>query len=61
MQRCTFAPLMGGNDWDDGAAWGTGGSAGLHGDVRIGGHPIDGVNGILAYNYFPTKGDSIRR
>jgi hypothetical protein len=48
-----------GNDWDDGAAWGTAGSAGARGDVRIGGHPIDGPSGILAYNYFPSNGDMV--
>jgi hypothetical protein len=50
---------VGGNDWDDGAAWGTAGSSGVRGDVRIGSHPIDGVNGILAYNQFPPNGDQI--
>jgi hypothetical protein len=49
----------GSSDWDDGAAWGTAGSAGLRGDVRIGGHPIDGASGILAYNYFPLNGDMV--
>lgn len=45
------------NDWDDGAAWGTAGSNGLRGDVRIAGHTIDGVGGVLAYNFFPNDGD----
>lgn len=54
--RVTF----GGNDWDDGAAFGSSaGAAGLRGDIRIGGHNIDGVNGILAYNYFPSTGDMV--
>lgn len=46
----------GANDWDDGAAWGSGGGA-SRGDVRIAATNIDGVNGILAYNYFPSNGD----
>lgn len=41
---------------DDGAAFGANGLLGARGDVRIGMHPIDGVNGVLAYNYFPTPG-----
>jgi hypothetical protein len=48
-----------GNQWDDGAAFGNGGAtgaAGLRGDVRIGGHTIDGGSGILAYNYYPSFG-----
>ena len=53
--RVTF----GGNAWDDGAAWGTGGAAGFRGDLRIAMKPIDGVNGILAYNYFPSNGDMV--
>ncbi|MBL8877917.1 MAG: immunoglobulin domain-containing protein [Phycisphaerales bacterium] len=46
----------GGNDWDDGAAWGTSGSPGLRGDVRIGMHSIDGGSGVLAWNQFPSQG-----
>lgn len=49
---------VGGNDWDDGAAWGNGGNAN-RGDMRIGMHPIDGLNGILAYCYFPSSGDMV--
>ncbi len=49
----------GGNDWDDGASWGTGGTAGLRGDVRIGMKNIDGGSNILAYNAFPTGGDMV--
>lgn len=45
-----------GNDWDDGAAWGSSGSAGLRGDVRIGMHFIDGGSGVLAWNQFPSQG-----
>lgn len=45
-----------GNDWDDGASWGSSGSAGLRGDVRIGMHFIDGNSGILAWNQFPSQG-----
>ncbi|MBX3377703.1 MAG: immunoglobulin domain-containing protein [Phycisphaeraceae bacterium] len=48
---------VGGNDWDDGAGWGTGGAAGARGDVRIGAHPIDGAGGVLAWNQFPSGGD----
>lgn len=29
---------------------------GLRGDVRIGGIPMDGIGGTLAYNYFPSGG-----
>lgn len=47
-----------GVDWDDGAAWGSAGAA-TRGTMRIGMHNIDGVNGILAYNYFPTSGDMV--
>jgi hypothetical protein len=47
---------VGGNDWDDGAAWGTGASANLRGDVRICSKNIDGGSGILAYNNFPPFG-----
>jgi serralysin len=50
---------VGGNDWDDGAAWGTAGSATLRGDVRISMKPIDGLNGVLAYNSFPSNGDMV--
>jgi hypothetical protein len=49
---------------DDGAAMPqsgvTNGAAGLLGtrpDVRIGGKTLDGVNSVLAYNYFPNAGD----
>jgi hypothetical protein len=47
-----------GDDWDDGAAWGNGSGAN-RGQIRIGMHNIDGVNGILAYCYFPTNGDMV--
>lgn len=53
--RVTF----GGNDWDDGAAFGAAGLAGARGDVRICGKTIDGVNGVLAYNFFPSDGDMV--
>jgi hypothetical protein len=48
-----------GVDWDDGAAWGTGGNGTTRGDIRIGMKPIDGANGILAYNASPTNGDMV--
>ncbi len=54
-QRVTF----GGNDWDDGAAWGSGGVAGRRGDVRICMKSLDGGNGVLAYNSFPNDGDMV--
>lgn len=50
---------VGGNDWDDGAAWGSAGLAGARGDIRIGMHLIDGLNGVLAYNQFPSNGDMV--
>ncbi len=46
------------NEWDDGAAWGTGGGGG-RGDVRIAMKTIDGAGGILAYNSFPDNGDMV--
>lgn len=48
----------GGNEWDDGASWGSAGSAG-RGDVRISMKRIDGRNGVLAYNFFPSNGDMV--
>lgn len=48
-----------GNEWDDGASWGSAGSAGLRGDVRISMKNIDGGSGILAYNYYPSNGDMV--
>ncbi|MCC6383216.1 MAG: matrixin family metalloprotease, partial [Dehalococcoidia bacterium] len=50
---------VGGNDWDDGASWGSGYSAGNRGHVRISMHQIDGSSGILAYTYFPQNGDMV--
>lgn len=47
---------VGGDDWDDGAVWGSSGAAGLRGDIRICMKPIDGANGVLAYNNFPSSG-----
>lgn len=42
---------------DDGATFGTtAGQLGFRGDVRIGGHLIDGNSGVLAYNFFPSSG-----
>ena len=32
---------------------------GRHWTCRVGGHPIDGANNILAYCYFPQTGDSV--
>ncbi|MFK7738453.1 MAG: matrixin family metalloprotease, partial [Pirellulaceae bacterium] len=44
--------------FDDGAPMGQGnrGVEGVRGDVRIGGRPIDGNFGVLAFNYFPNGG-----
>ncbi len=50
---------VGGNDWDDGASWGSNYSANNRGHVRISMHQIDGSSGILAYNYFPQNGDMV--
>src|SRR5262249_28794844 len=50
---------VGGNDWDDGAIWGTAGAAGARGDIRIAMHVIDGANNVLAYNQFPSNGDMV--
>ena len=45
---------------DDGANFGYfGGSANVRGDVRIGGHNIDGNSGTLAYNFFPNTSDMV--
>ncbi len=52
---------------DDGAAFpsvasqspGAPGVVGMRGDVRIAGHDIDGIAGILAYNFFPDIGDMV--
>jgi len=33
------------------------GVLGVRGDVRIGGHPVDGPSNVLAYNYFPNFAD----
>ena len=45
---------------DDGASFvGSSGSLGVRGDVRIGGHYIDGNSGVLAYNFFPNTGDMV--
>jgi hypothetical protein len=52
--RVTF----GGNDWDDGASWGSSGSAN-RGDIRICMKPLDGAFGILAFNSFPSNGDMV--
>lgn len=44
---------------DNGGTMGGGqnnGVLGVRGDVRIGGHGIDGNGGVLAYNYFPGDG-----
>ena len=45
---------------DDGARFPrTSGRVGVRGDVRIGGHRIDGPSDILAYNYYPSNGDMV--
>ena len=35
------------------------GQVGVRADIRIGGKPIDGNGGTLAYNYFPPSGDMV--
>ena len=47
---------------DDGASFsGTPGSLGVRGDMRLGGHSVDGQGGsnILAYNWYPNNGDMV--
>ncbi len=45
---------------DDGVGHNTSpGVNGVRGDLRLGGHFIDGNSGILAYNYFPQSGDMV--
>ncbi len=46
---------------DDGAAFpnSSGSATAPRGDVRIGGRNLDGVNGVLAFNYFPNTGDMV--
>lgn len=49
---------------DDGAAFSSSASAapgavGVRGDIRVGGHAIDGSNGTLAYNFYPNHGEMV--
>jgi len=45
---------------DDGAPFAyVSGSLGERGDVRLGGHRIDGDSNVLAYNFFPDTGDMV--
>jgi hypothetical protein len=45
---------------DDGVRLGTAsGRIGVRGDVRIGGKPVDGPFGVLAYNAYPNDGDMV--
>jgi Matrixin len=45
---------------DDGAAHPSSpGLTNVRGDIRIGGHRINGNGGVLAYNYFPDTGDMV--
>ncbi|NNF07688.1 MAG: matrixin family metalloprotease [Candidatus Eisenbacteria bacterium] len=49
---------------DDGADFSSFSSAnpgvlGVRGDVRIGGHPIDGNSGVLGYNFFPNNSEMV--
>ncbi len=49
---------------DDGAAYSdyssrAPGVVGVRGDIRIGGHTIDGPSGTLAYNFFPDNGEMV--
>ena len=48
-----------GQPWDDGASWGSSGSPGLRGDLRISMKNIDGGSGVLAFNFFPSNGDMV--
>lgn len=48
----------GANPWDDGAAFGNVGGAGVRGDVRIAMRPFSN-NNVLAFNSFPTNGDMV--
>jgi serralysin len=50
-QRITYN----GNDWDDGASWGSSGSS-TRGDIRISAMNIDGPSNVLAYTYYPGTG-----
>ncbi|MDP1660971.1 MAG: GC-type dockerin domain-anchored protein [Phycisphaerales bacterium] len=47
-----------GVDWDDGAAWGQGGSP-TRGDIRIAMRSLDGASGVLAFNSYPDNGDMV--
>jgi serralysin len=47
---------MPGQDWDDGAVWGSAGNGTTRGDVRICMKVIDGGSNTLAYNNFPSNG-----
>jgi len=59
LSGITFTRITsGGNDWDDGAAWGSNGSA-SRGDIRISAHAIDGGSGTLAYAGYPSDGDIV--
>ena len=49
----------GGNEWDDGASFGSAGNDTTRGDIRIATKPIDGGGGVLAYNSFPTNSDMV--
>lgn len=46
---------------DDGAVFpsSSGSATAPRGDVRIGARNLDGVNGVLAFNYFPNGGDMV--
>ncbi|MFO0836351.1 MAG: matrixin family metalloprotease [Phycisphaerales bacterium] len=59
LSGLTFTRItVGGNDWDDGAAWSQAGAA-TRGDVRISMHSIDGASNILAYTFFPSNGNMV--
>lgn len=46
---------------DDGAGWAdwSPGELGERGDIRIAMTPMDGGSGVLAYNFFPDRGDMV--
>jgi hypothetical protein len=35
------------------------GELGVRGDVRIGGHVLDGTGGVMAFNWYPSTGDMV--
>jgi hypothetical protein len=52
-----------GNDWDDGAVFpnaaGSNTPGATRGMIRIGMRVLDGINGVLAFDYYPTTSDMV--